>query len=69
MAGVAGPSTGGIDAVQVRVDGGLWHEARLAAVPGIDTWRQWVWEWDATPGRPPHRGQGHRRHRLHADLR
>jgi hypothetical protein len=19
-------------------------------VPGIDTWRQWVWEWDATPG-------------------
>ena len=27
-----------------------WHLARLAAVPGIDTWRQWVWEWDATPG-------------------
>jgi hypothetical protein len=19
-------------------------------VPGIDTWRQWVWNWDATPG-------------------
>jgi hypothetical protein len=19
-------------------------------VPGIDTWRQWVWEWNATPG-------------------
>ena len=19
-------------------------------VPGIDTWRQWVWDWDATPG-------------------
>ena len=24
------------------------NEATLAAVPGIDTWRQWVWEWDAT---------------------
>jgi hypothetical protein len=21
-------------------------------VPGIDTWRQWVWEWAVTPG--PH---------------
>src|SRR5439155_406029 len=24
--------------------------ARLAAVPGIDTWRQWALEWDAAPG-------------------
>jgi hypothetical protein len=40
----------GIAAVEVRVDGGPWHEARLAAVPDIDTWRQWVWEWPATPG-------------------
>ncbi len=31
-------------------DRGPWHEATLATVPGIDTWRQWVWEWDATPG-------------------
>ena len=29
---------------------GPWHQATLAAVPGIDTWRQWVWYWDATPG-------------------
>jgi hypothetical protein len=36
--------------VEVRVDSGPWQEARLAAVPDIDTWRQWVWEWDATPG-------------------
>jgi hypothetical protein len=36
--------------VEARVDGGPWHEARLAAVPDIDTWRQWVWEWEATPG-------------------
>jgi uncharacterized surface protein with fasciclin (FAS1) repeats len=25
-------------------------EARLAPVPGLDTWRQWVAEWDAAPG-------------------
>ena len=51
VAGVAWAQHKGIDAVQVRVDQGPWNEARLAAVPGIDTWRQWVWDWDATPGR------------------
>ena len=50
VAGVAWAQHRGIDAVHVRVDRGPWHEARLAAVPGIDTWRQWAWEWDATPG-------------------
>ena len=51
VAGVAWAQHKGIDAVEVRVDGGAWNQARLAAVPGIDTWRQWVWEWDATPGK------------------
>jgi len=50
VAGVAWAQHKGIAAVEVRVNGGPWHEARLAAVPGIDTWRQWVWEWPATPG-------------------
>jgi DMSO/TMAO reductase YedYZ molybdopterin-dependent catalytic subunit len=50
VAGVAWAQHKGIAAVEVRVDRGPWHEARLAAVPGIDTWRQWVWEWPATPG-------------------
>jgi DMSO/TMAO reductase YedYZ molybdopterin-dependent catalytic subunit len=50
VAGVAWAQHKGIDAVEVRVDGGNWNRARLAAVPGIDTWRQWVWEWDATRG-------------------
>jgi DMSO/TMAO reductase YedYZ molybdopterin-dependent catalytic subunit len=50
VAGVAWAQHKGIDAVEVRVDTGPWQQARLAAVPGIDTWRQWVWEWDATPG-------------------
>jgi DMSO/TMAO reductase YedYZ molybdopterin-dependent catalytic subunit len=50
VAGVAWAPHRGIDAVQVRADNGPWHEARLAPVPGIDTWRQWVWEWDAPQG-------------------
>jgi DMSO/TMAO reductase YedYZ molybdopterin-dependent catalytic subunit len=48
VAGVAWAQHKGIEAVEVRVDGGPWHEATLAAVPDLDTWRQWVWEWDAT---------------------
>ena len=32
---------------EVSVDNGVWHPARLAATDGIDTWRQWVWTWDA----------------------
>ncbi len=50
VAGVAWAQHKGIDAVHVRVDSGPWQEARLAAVPGLDTWRQWVWEWPATSG-------------------
>lgn len=50
VAGVAWAQHKGIAAVEARVDGGPWQEARLAAVPDIDTWRQWVWEWEATPG-------------------
>ena len=50
VAGVAWAPHRGIAAVQVRDGSGPWHQARLAAVPGIDTWRQWAWDWDATPG-------------------
>ncbi len=50
VAGVAWAQHKGVAAVEVRVDAAPWQQARLAAVPGIDTWRQWVWEWDATPG-------------------
>jgi DMSO/TMAO reductase YedYZ molybdopterin-dependent catalytic subunit len=48
VAGVAWAQHKGIEAVEVRVDKGPWQEATLAAVPDLDTWRQWVWEWDAT---------------------
>jgi DMSO/TMAO reductase YedYZ molybdopterin-dependent catalytic subunit len=50
VAGVAWAQHKGIEAVEARVDRGPWHQATLAAVPGIDTWQQWVWEWDATSG-------------------
>jgi DMSO/TMAO reductase YedYZ molybdopterin-dependent catalytic subunit len=50
VAGVAWAQHKGVAAVEVRVDRGPWHEARLAAVPDIDTWRQWVFQWQATPG-------------------
>jgi sulfite oxidase len=50
VAGVAWAQTKGISKVQVRVDGGSWQDARLAEVPGKNTWVQWVWEWKATKG-------------------
>jgi DMSO/TMAO reductase YedYZ molybdopterin-dependent catalytic subunit len=50
VAGVAWAPHRGISAVQVSVDNGPWRAARLAAADGIDTWRQWLWAWDATPG-------------------
>jgi len=50
VAGVAWAPHRGISAVQASVDNGPWHAARLAAADGIDTWRQWMWAWDATPG-------------------
>ncbi len=50
VAGVAWAQRRGIAAVEVRADGGPWHRVRLAAVPGADTWRQWTWTWQATPG-------------------
>ena len=50
VAGVAWAQDTGIAKVEVRVDGGPWNEVRLADEDNINTWRQWVWEWDATPG-------------------
>ena len=50
VAGVAWSQDRGIRYVDVRVDGGPWQRARLADEDNVDTWRQWVWEWDATPG-------------------
>lgn len=51
VAGVAWAQHRGIARVEVRVDAGRWREARLGEADGNDTWRQWVWQWEATPGR------------------
>ena len=49
VAGIAWAQHRGISRVEVSVDG-EWQPARLAEQDTIDTWRQWVYDWDATPG-------------------
>ncbi len=51
VAGVAWAQTRGISAVEVRIDGGAWVPAELAASANASTWRQWAYAWDATPGK------------------
>ncbi|MFD7160465.1 hypothetical protein ACFV9C_38165 [Kribbella sp. NPDC059898] len=49
-AGVAWAQRRGIRKVEVQVDDGPWQPAQLAAQDTIDTWRQWTFHWNATPG-------------------
>ncbi len=51
VAGVAWAQGRGVADVEVQVDDGPWAPARLAGVLNDDTWRQWAWSWQATPGR------------------
>ena len=41
---------GGVEKVEVRVDGGGWQEARLGPSAGQDYWRQWYLPWTAEKG-------------------
>jgi DMSO/TMAO reductase YedYZ molybdopterin-dependent catalytic subunit len=50
VAGIAWAQHRGIDGVQVRVDDGPWIPAQLAEEDTVDTWRQWVFRWDAPAG-------------------
>jgi DMSO/TMAO reductase YedYZ molybdopterin-dependent catalytic subunit len=50
VAGIAWAQHTGIDAVQVRVDGGPWQSAELATEVGRDTWRMWRARLDLAPG-------------------
>jgi DMSO/TMAO reductase YedYZ molybdopterin-dependent catalytic subunit len=50
VAGVAWAQHTGISAVQVRIDDEDWQDAELTDPVGIDTWRQWRFEWKATRG-------------------
>ncbi len=53
VAGVAWAQHRGVTAVEVRVDDGPWQPADPAGTVSPDTWRQWTFRWDATPG--PHK--------------
>lgn len=50
VGGVAWAPHRGIAGVEVSVDGGPWTEATMAQALGVDAWRQWRFDWDATPG-------------------
>ena len=51
VGGVAWAPHRGIDKVEVSTDSGeTWNEARLASQLDPDTWRQYVYQWDAGPG-------------------
>jgi DMSO/TMAO reductase YedYZ molybdopterin-dependent catalytic subunit len=50
VAGVAWSQHTGVSAVQVRIDDGPWQQATLADAISADTWRQWKFAWEATPG-------------------
>ena len=51
IGGVAWAPPVGVGAVEVRVDDGPWQRAELSESIGDAAWRQWRWEWSATPGR------------------
>jgi DMSO/TMAO reductase YedYZ molybdopterin-dependent catalytic subunit len=50
IAGIAWAQHRGIQEVEVSIDGGPWTRATLAQEDTVDTWRQWVLMWEATPG-------------------
>ena len=51
VGGIAWAPHRGIERVEVSTDGGeTWNDARLAKQLDIDTWRQYVYDWDARPG-------------------
>jgi DMSO/TMAO reductase YedYZ molybdopterin-dependent catalytic subunit len=50
VGGIAWAQHRGIRAVDVRVDDGPWAPAELGAADTFDTWRQWLYRWDAVPG-------------------
>ena len=51
IAGIAWAQHRGVAKVEVRVDDGEWQQARLGVDVTVDAWRQWIYEWNATPGK------------------
>jgi len=52
IGGTAWAQTRGITKVEVQIDNGPWTEATLSDEASLITWRQWSFDWEATPG--PH---------------
>lgn len=50
IAGVAWAPTKSIEGVQVQVGNGPWVNADLSNNMSVNSWRQWVYAWDARPG-------------------
>jgi len=48
VAGMAWAQHRGIQGVQVQIDDGEWQDATLSGEVSADTWRQWVYQWDAS---------------------
>ncbi|MEE2767660.1 MAG: molybdopterin-dependent oxidoreductase [Actinomycetota bacterium] len=51
VAGVAWSPTEGVSQVEVSVDGGPWQTCELGDTVGGETWVQWLYRWEAKPGR------------------
>lgn len=51
VAGVAWAPDRGVSRVEVQVDDGSWNEAEVSAPISNATWVQWVYRWNASPGR------------------
>lgn len=52
IGGTAWAQTRGIKKVEVQIDNENWAEATLSAEASVIAWRQWSFDWEATPG--PH---------------
>ncbi|WP_238993433.1 molybdopterin-dependent oxidoreductase [Nocardioides caldifontis] len=50
VAGVAWAQHTGVEAVEVRLDGGAWTPVELGRVPSVDTWVQWSGTIEVEPG-------------------
>ena len=51
LGGVAWAHRRGVAKVEVQVNDGPWAEAVLDDRGALDTWRQWRYAWEATPGK------------------
>jgi hypothetical protein len=50
IAGVAWQQQVGVEGVEVQIDEGEWHQAKLAGAISDDTWVQWSYPWTAEKG-------------------